>query len=124
MEFLKITRAAVLSGTPLLFLLSVDNINYLFSVNNKFFLMYWLFFPMLGWLILEKLHYLEPLETNPSNEKFKDNSFNKNIKAFNGIKIVFFTFIGILILYFTTSPYQNCQRELDNTRYCLNQTNW
>ena len=52
---LKLVRNIVLAVTPILFLYDRHlPFTYLFSPDNKFFIFYWLFIPMLIWFISDK----------------------------------------------------------------------
>jgi hypothetical protein len=93
LEMLQTIRTTTLIVTPILFFYERNlPIEYLFSVDNRFFLFYWLFVPMLIWFLYEKKIHVSVSNRNDNDENL--NSYSKeNIKSskdnstFNKIKL-------------------------------------
>lgn len=91
---LQLIRNTTLVVTPILFFYDRNlPIEYLFSANNRFFLFYWLFIPMLIWFLYEKKIHIsisnrndyEPNKNSHSEENFAS---PKKKSTFNEVKSI------------------------------------
>ena len=77
---LQLVRNTTLVVTPILFFYDRNlPIEYLFSADNRFFIFYWLFIPMLIWFMYEKKIHISISNRKDGNSQQSDKSVENNI---------------------------------------------